>query len=542
MPRPRAWALARVWRSVIWLCSRRCAPPAPAAPSAAGENAPLEPWHSAIYPPTSNPTPPARPARVAIIGGGISGLAAAHRLAQLAPPCVLRLLESGDRLGGALHTLTGEGGVLEQGADSFLTRDPVVVELCHALGLGADLMPTSSEHRRALVVCRGRLQRVPDGFVLMQPHNLRAVLGSPVLSTPGKLRLLAERFAPRPIPVLDADYDESVASFAARRLGRETFERLVEPLLAGIYVADAARLSLAATMPEFLAAERLHGSLAAARRAARAAGQAVGPATGARYGAFQTLQRGVSSLIAALADALPAGALQLSAPATGVVQEGSGRWRVASSAGSELFDAVILATPAHQAAAMLKAADGELAGMLDSIEAASSVVVTLGYGREQIDHPLDGFGFVAPRVERREILAASFPSVKFAERASGGLTPVRVFLGGALRPELVDQDDASLIAIAERELKSLLGARGAPRTALVARWRQAMPQYHVGHLAKVAAINQRVGSLGGLALAGASYSGVGIPQCVRSGYAAAERIAAQLQAGRSPAAPQPPAP
>lgn len=459
-----------------------------------------------------------------MIGGGISGLAAAHRLHQLLPDSGVRLFEAGPRLGGALETRRSSGLVLEQGADSFLTREPWAVDLCRELGLGDELLPTSRENRRALVVCRGRLVPVPEGFVLMQPRSLGGVLRSPALSWGGKLRVLAESLIRPRIGAGDAASDESVASFATRRLGREAFERLVEPLVGGIYVADAGDLSLAATFPEFLEAEREHGSLL---RAWRARGNPTSEAdAGARYGAFVTLKSGVGALVDALAASLPPDCVRTATPISEISASEEGRWRVATAAGdAEQFDGVIVAAPAARAAMMLKAVDPDLASSLGRIKAASSAVVTLVFEQSQISRPLDGFGFVVPRIENRAILAASFPSVKFAARGPSELVPVRVFLGGALRPDMIDMSDAELAAMAQRELAELIGTRGEPRAAYVARWRDAMPQYQVGHLQIVEAIEQRMKAHRGLEIAGNSYRGVGIPQCIRSGCDAAQRLA-----------------
>ncbi len=469
--------------------------------------------------------------RIAIVGGGVSGLTAAYRLHQLLPMAELRLFEAGARLGGPLSTLPREGLVLEQGADNFLTRDPAAVDLCRELGLADELIPTSSENRRALVVCRSRLERVPEGFVLMQPRSLRGILRSPVLSLRGKLRLLAEPLMPRRTGGKAGEADESVAEFATRRLGREAFQRLVEPLLAGIYVADAHHLSLAATMPEFLAAERDHGSLWRGRRAALGDNAAAG----ARYRQFLSLARGMESLIDALAAALPEDSISVGVSVReleGVAPDG---WQLHTSAGTtERFDGVVLAVPAARAAALVHSVNRELSTLLAQITAASSAVITLVYRREQIGRPLDGFGFVVPRVENRPILAGSFPSVKFPDRGPSDLVPVRVFVGGALRGESLKQDDARLIDVAQHEMANLIGAQGAPLEAIVARWPESMPQYHVGHLALVEKIDQRAAAHPGLALAGASYRGVGIPQCIRSGRAAAERLAAQFPAPTPP--------
>jgi protoporphyrinogen/coproporphyrinogen III oxidase len=523
---------------------------------------------------------PASTQRIAVIGGGLSGLAAAHRLTQLLPSAEVRVFETASRLGGPLFTIERDGTVFEQGADSFLTKDPFPLELCRELGLEGEIIHTNEAHRRALVVSQGRLVPVPEGFVLMQPRQLLPLMHSPVLTGLGKLRAVAEPSVARCADVDGPDYDESVASFATRRLGREAFERLVEPLVAGIFVADATKLSLAATYPEFIAAERDHGSLWRAwqnrrglspfAQSAEQMGTVPLPRrfsskgepspfppsrpedsdSGARYGAFVTLRGGLGRLIDALVAQLgkesvaqlAAGSIALNSPVAAVEKLPNARWRLTaadgranrfnSALGGEFngeFDGLIITLPARQAAALLQGVDNELTGALARIQAASSVVATLLYRRDSIALPLDGFGLVVPRVENRQIVAASFPSVKFAGRSPAGLIPIRVFLGGALRPDMIDRDDADLITIARQELAALIGAHGDPVTTFVARWREAMPQYHVGHLALVDAIDARVAALPGLELAGNSYRGVGIPQSLRSGRAAAERLASSIK-------------
>ncbi len=466
------------------------------------------------------------PLRVAIIGGGISGLAAAHRLRRLLPRAELRLFEAGDRLGGPLHTLRSGDSLLEQGADSFLIKTPWALELCRELGLADQLVPTNEQLRRALVVRDGKLLPVPDGFVLMRPQNLSAMLRTPVLSVAGKLRLLAEPLIRAPAAANDPDYDESVASFATRRLGRETYERLVQPLIAGIFVADAKRLSLAATFPEFLEAEREFGSL---WRSVRAGGSAK-PQVAARYGQFVSLRGGMSALVEALAATLPGGAVRLGTRVDRVSRSGPKKWSLETRDDSppDVYDGVVFATSASQAARLLETLDAELGERLARIEYASSAVVTLVYRREQIAHPLDAFGVVIPAIENRPIIAASFLSVKFPSSAPRDRTVIRVFGGGVLRPDVVFRDDENLISMSRLELAVLIGARGEPLETHVARWRNSMPQYEVGHLKLVTDIEGRVCAHHGLHLAGSGYRGVGIPQCVRSGQTAAERLAEQL--------------
>jgi protoporphyrinogen/coproporphyrinogen III oxidase len=466
---------------------------------------------------------PAQPPRLAVIGGGISGLAAAHRLHRLLPMAELRLFEASPRLGGVLHTQRSGDLLLEHGADSFIAKTPWAVDLCRELGLADQLMPTNQQHRRALVVRKGELHPVPEGFVVMQPRKWGPLLRSPVLSVAGKLRALAEPWVSTPAAARAPGYDESVASFATRRLGREVFDRLVEPLMAGIYVADADQLSLAATMPEFLDAERTHGSL---RRAAQATANGQTTA-GARYESFFTLRGGMSSLVDALARALPPECVELKAPVVELTRTADRRWsaNVMGRPAAE-FDGVVIAAPAAQAAMLVEKIDPQLAHLLGRIEYASSVVVTHIYSGAALPSPLEAFGFVVPRIEQRSLLAASFPSGKFPERAPADRVPIRAFLGGALHPDVISQSDDEVAALAHRELRDLLKSTGDPLETHVARWPASMPQYRVGHVQQAGAIEHLAGVHRGLALAGNAYRGVGIPQCIRSGQDAAERLAA----------------
>lgn len=476
--------------------------------------------------------------RIAVIGGGISGLAAAHRLLELAPEIRLTLFESSDRLGGVLRTERSDGYLLEHSADNFITNVPWAVELCRRVGLADRLLPTREAQRRALVVHRRRLVPIPAGFHLLSPSQLGPLLRSPLLSWRGKARFLAEWF----IPARRTGGDESLASFTRRRLGREAFERLVQPLVSGIYTADAEKLSMAASLPRFLEMERhegglLRGGLKEAAR--RTAGETANTSTannssGARYGLFVAPREGMSSLVEAIAERLPSDAVRLNTPvnrlelddtepgaADGAIQP----WLVSTPSGVERFDAIVIALPAPAAAALLQASAAELAELLRRIAYAGSAIVLAGYRREQIAHSLDAFGFVVPAVERRGMLATSFSSVKFADRAPGGRVLLRVFFGGADRPEQLDLDDSALAAMACEELGELLGARGDPELLRVARWPATMPQYHVGHVELVAEIERLAARYPNLALAGNAYHGVGIPNCIHSGEQAAERLA-----------------
>ncbi len=375
--------------------------------------------------------------------------------------------------------------------------------------------------------------KIPAGFTLMAPGRLWPLITTSILSPWGKLRLLGEYFVPR----RTADGDESLGAFARRRLGREAFERIVQPLVGGIYTADPERLSLRATLPRFLDMERRHGSLIRAARAERAAANpaASDNGSGARYGLFVTPRDGLTSLVEAIAARLPPGAVRLNCPVDSVVRAPSGSWTVrlaaACASPTELeCDGLILAVGAPAASRLLASVDRPLAGDLGRIPYAGTSIVTLAFRREQIARQLDGFGFVVPAIEKRRILAGSFSNIKFPGRAPHDTVLVRVFIGGAMQSELADLPDDALRAVPRTNCGSLLGVIGLPLFDDIARWPQSMPQYHVGHGQLVAEIERAATHWPGLALAGNAYHGVGIPNCIHSGQRAAEQINAGLQA------------
>ena len=461
--------------------------------------------------------------RVVVIGGGLTGLVAARRLVVRAQaqrrPLDVVLIEAKPRVGGAIWTDRRDGFLLEGGADSFITNKPAGVELCRELGLDGSLIGTDSSRRRSFVVRNGRLLPVPEGFVLMAPSRLGPILTSPILSWRGKLRLLMERFVPRK---RDGS-DESLASFVKRRLGREALDRLVQPLVGGIYTADPNDLSIRATLPQFPAMERDHGSLI---RASRARPKADRDASGARYGLFVTPADGMEALPKALAASLPAGTIRLDCPVRRIMRpDPLGPWRIELLDGPPIdASAVLLATEAHASARLVDGFDPDLALHLRSIPYASSAIATVAYRRDAIAHPLDGFGAVVPSAEGRSILAVSFSSIKFPNRAPADSVLLRVFVGGATQPELFDLDDAAIAALVRRELGELLGAAGEPLFLEVARHPRGMPQYTLGHLDRVAAIRRLQSLHPGLYLCGNAFDGVGIPDCIRSAQSSADSL------------------
>ncbi len=459
--------------------------------------------------------------RLVVVGGGITGLAAAHHALELARErriaLELTLVEARERLGGTIATERAGGFLIEAGPDSFLSEKPWALALCRRLALEDRLARTDDRYRKVFVWHAGRLHPLPDGWELLAPTRLAPFLSSRLFSWPGKLRMAFDLVLPRGI----AD-DESLGAFVRRRLGREALERVAQPLVAGIYTADPDDLSLTATMPRFAELEKQERSIILGLRRARRRARETG-VSGARWSLFVTLKEGMEDLVAALATRLQPGTVLLKQRVAGVERRGD-RWRVATAEGADLdADRVIVATESHAAARMLRYVDPTLATLLAEIPYASSATVTLGYRRADVAHPLDGFGFVVPHAEKRALLACTFSSVKYAGRAPEGDVLLRAFVGGALNEAVLELDDAPLVMRARAELREALGITAAPALARVFRWPKAMPQYHVGHLARVETIERRAGALPGLDLAGGAYRGVGIADCVRSGEAAAER-------------------
>jgi oxygen-dependent protoporphyrinogen oxidase len=459
--------------------------------------------------------------RLAVVGGGITGLAAAYRAVEVARErgvaLDLTLLEARERLGGTIATERVDGFLVESGPDSFLSEKPWALALCRRLGVEDRLVRTDDRFRQVFVWRAGRLHPLPDGFQLLAPTKLAPFLRSSLFSWPGKVRMALDVVLPRGV-----SDDESLGAFVRRRLGREALERVAQPLVAGIYTADPDDLSLAATMPRFVELEQRERSLILGLvRAARRAPQA--GTSGARWSLFVTFKDGMEDFVAALAARLPAGAVQLKQRVTGLERRGAG-WRIATDGGGPLdADQVIVASESHVAGRLLRYVDPALATLLGEIPYASSATVSFGYRRADVPHALDGFGIVVPRTEQRALLACTFSSVKYPGRAPEGHALLRCFVGGALNEAILALDDAALVDRARDELRQALGITAPPVLTRVSRWPQAMPQYHVGHLARVETIERLAAALPGLGLAGGAYRGVGIADCVRGGEAAAER-------------------
>jgi oxygen-dependent protoporphyrinogen oxidase len=461
--------------------------------------------------------------RIIVVGGGIAGLAAAHRLLELSQEnnfaLEILLLEAGPRLGGSIHTERVGAFLVEAGPDSFISEKPWALQLCERLGLGSRLVSTNPTRQSVFVVYNERLEPLPEGFLLMAPTRLGPLLTTPLFSWRGKLRMALELILPRG----GTGADESLASFVRRRFGREALERVVQPLIGGIYAADPEKLSLAATMPRFLEMERACRSIIWAmwrvqRRRARR------PESGARWSLFLSLAGGMQEMVDAIVQRLPNESVHLDAHVIGLTWNNAKKnWIAATRSGEIEADGVILATPAYSAAAILSSVAPQLTQELREISYGSTATVNLAYRENEIPRAL-GFGLIAPAIESRKILACTFSSIKYPGRAPEGSVLLRAFVGGALQPLLFEHDDRTMEADVRHEMAALLGITAEPLFCRVHRHPRSMPQYHVGHLEKVERIEAHLKKLPGLELAGNAYRGVGIADCVHSGEEAAENV------------------
>ncbi len=487
------------------------------------------------------------PFRIAIVGGGLSGLTTGMHLRLLADaqdwPLEVTLFESSDRIGGVIQTERvvsprGDQFIVDHGADMFTTSPPAALELCRRLGVEDRLLRPEVAGRGAMIARGDRLIRIPDGFVLMRATQLMSMLRTPLLSPRGKLRLLAERFVRQRDRSVE---DESVGSFVTRRLGQECLDNIVAPLVAGIYTADVNRLSMAATMKPLWDMEASDGSLARATLRRKRTGEDATERTssGARYEQFRAFPGGMFEFIETLADRLGREHIRLNSPVESLQSMPNG---IRLSPSGERFDHVVLTSPAPVSAKLLatlaasttdKRLSSEIntaVSCLRSIGYASTAIVVMGIPRNAIKRMPKTFGFVVPPSEQRNILAGSFASEKFRGRAPQDHVIVRAFVGGVLHPEVLSKSDDMLIEIVAKELGDIIGLE-IPRSihdvaafAKVVRWNDAMPQYEVGHASKAVAIESAIGQIPHVDLVTNAVGGVGIAPVIASGQKCAQRI------------------
>ena len=459
--------------------------------------------------------------RIVIIGGGISGLAAAYSLEKLAAQAgfdlSIDLMESRDRLGGVILTERCGDFLLEGGPDSFLSLKPAAIELCREIGLSDQLIPSNDARRKTYVLEQGRLRELPEGLMFVVPTRVWPVFRSDLLSLWGKMRLALSPFLP---PLKRSEADLSVAEFISRRFGREVLERLAEPLLAAVYGADVDKLSARAALPQLIAIEEKYGNLWRGMSHARSE---AGDRKGSRPQAlFMTLRNGVGEMVSALEKRLTQTRVATRCDVRRIRSDPQGAgYRVEWDGGETHAAAVIVATPAPAAGRLLRDLDAGLAAQLEAIPYHPSVIVVLAYEQRAFGRELEGFGFVVPRKEGKNLVACTWVSAKFPFRSAPGSVLLRCFLGGARNPAVLEETDERLVDTTLRELAEVMQVRAQPLFARVYRWEGCMPQYSVGHAGLLEAIASRLAVHRGFFLAGNGYRGVGIPDCIQSGSLAA---------------------
>ena len=467
--------------------------------------------------------------RLIIIGGGIAGLSAAYYAVRATgqSPLQVTLLEAGDRWGGKIATerVTFDDGdfIIEGGPDTFLATKPWAVSLCKELGLADRLHGTNPRSKNTYVLHRNKLQPLPDGLAMMIPTNVPSILKSQLVSWPGKARMGLDFL----LPAQNGHHDESLGHFVSRRLGREAYENLIEPLMSGIYAGDGDQLSLRSTFPYLHDLEHRYGSLARGALKMRQQSAARGQSTQGSRSAFLTPTTGLAEIVEALVERLKLNRvdLRLNTAVSALKRSDVQTWEVTLDNGEILTaDGIILATPTYATSNIVSGLDPELATVLAGIPYASTATVTLAYRQSDLSRSLDGYGYVIPRREGRRALACTWTSTKFPHRAPDDYALIRVFVGRAGQESDIPWDDAGLLALSREELELTLAIRAEPLVSRVFIWENAMPQYNLGHPEKLAQIDAALEKYPGLALAGNGYRGIGIPDCIHSGEIAVTKI------------------
>lgn len=477
-----------------------------------------------------------RPRTVVIVGGGISGLTTAFSLQEKATkaglPIRCTILESDRSWGGKVVTHRVGGIVTEAGPDSFLSQKQAGLDLCVKLGLADQLINTNETSKKACVLYKGRLHDLPEGLLSFVPQQLGSFFRSGLLTWTGLARMGLEIAVP-PGP---STGDESLAAFLRRRFGVQAFERVLEPLMAGIYAGDAEHMSLRAAFPRFFELEQQHGSIVRGMMAAKKAASQLSTVQPKRT-MFVSLKNGLSDLVTALTNRLSLQGVELRVgarvEALRVRSHELGRWMydLILQDGSALSaDGVVLATPAYVSAELLRPLTPIAGGLLDMIPYASTATVAMAFPRTPTS-TIEGFGFIVPRTEQRHVIAATWTSLKWPYRAPADQLLVRCYVGGVGREDILQLDDDALREKVREELAALCDIRVEPRYAEVNRWWKAMPQYTLGHLDRLAQLEATVSRYPRLVLTGAAYRGVGIPDCIRDGSLASERIVQDLIGG-----------
>ena len=467
--------------------------------------------------------------RLIIVGGGIAGLATAYFALEWAKKegqnIHLLLLDEKNRLGGCILTEKVDDFVIEGGPDCFLYEKPWALALCEKLGLGDRILNTN-ENRRTFILSNGKLHELPEGFMLMVPTSFMPFIKSSLISWPGKMRMAMDYFIPRK----QSHQEESLSEFVRRRLGNEALEKIAEPLVAGIHAGTPETMGLKSTFPRFLQIEEEYGSLIRGMLARRKMALQWQRKEGPNRTMFLTLKDGLGEWMDCLKERIGDETFCLETKVVGIEKLGENDYRVKLSDGTfREADAIVLATPSFVTGKVIQGLDPKLSEILLTIPYVSSATVSLAYRRPQIHHPLDGFGFIIPREEKRKIMASTWTSVKFNHRAPKDAVLLRAFVGGANNEALVNLDDDMMLRMVREELRDIMGVEGDPLLTKIYRWEKSMPQYLVGHLEKVAQIEERTNLQPGLFLTGCAYKGIGISDSVHDAEITAEKAVMYLK-------------
>jgi len=460
--------------------------------------------------------------KIAVIGGGISGLAAAYSLEEMAQrkgkSISITLFEKNNRIGGNILTERVGDFLIEGGPDCFLSEKPWAIQLCEWLGMGESLLRTNDEYRRTYIYWKGRLRELPEGIMLMIPTRFFPLLKSDLFSLAGKLRMGMELF----IPKRKSGGDESLSEFVRRRLGQEIVERVAEPLVAGVHAENPDAMSIKSRFPRFVQMEEEYGSLIKgmlAKRKIMLNSESGKP----KWTMFMTLKNGLDELPLTIVKALKMTTI-ITNKEVSEINKVSGYKIYLKNRDTIDADVVIFATPSYETGRLLRGLNSSISDQLDTIPYVSTATISLAYKKDSILHPMNGFGFLVPRVENRRIMGASWVSRKFSYRTPDDSILIRCFIGGSRNEELVFLDDKDMLKMIREELRDVMGISAEPILTRIYRWEKAMPQYIIGHDERVSRIEQSISKYPDMFVTGSAYRGGGISECIKNAQLTAESV------------------
>jgi len=462
--------------------------------------------------------------KIVIIGGGISGLATAYSLEEIArkkgESISITLFEKNNRIGGNILTERTDGFLIEGGPDCFLSEKPWAIQLCERLGMGESLLRTNDEYRKTYILLNGHLHELPEGVILMIPTEIFPLLKSNLISLSGKIRMGMELF----IPKKESSADESLSQFVRRRLGQEALDKIAAPLVAGVHAEDPDTMSVKSRFPRFVQMEEEYGSLIkgmiAKRREMRRAGS---KGNKPKYTMFMTLKDGLSEMPATIVQNLKMTKILTNREVADVDKRDI--FKISLKNGEVLdADTVVFATPSYETASLLTGINDSISALLNKIPYASTATVSLAFKKESISNPMNGFGFLVPRQEKRRITGATWVSRKFSYRSPDDSVLIRCFIGGSHNEKLVFLNDKDMIEMVKGELRDIMGITSEPLLTRIYRWEKAMPQYTIGHEERLSILDKKLSEYPGMFLTGSSYRGSGISECIKDGQLTAEFV------------------